>query len=259
MKFSIITVSYNSAKTIARTIESVLNQNYSDFEYIIVDGSSKDDTLNIIKKYQGVSDGKISFISEPDNGMYDAMNKGVKIAKGEIIGIVNSDDWLETDALSTISERVGIHGTDDVVYTGSIIYHYNDGNKQILRKTEKDLKGAIKIYDMGINHPATFVPKAVYEKHGLFDTNFKLQADADLINRLYRENVKFIFIDKVLSNQADGGASTNSAKRSLKDYRYILSKNGVTGLRQQILYGRYWFRLVLKRITPVSLLRFHRK
>ena len=104
MKFSIITVCFNSEKTIERTIRSVLNQTFSDYEYIIVDGASKDDTMKIVKSYEDKFDGRLHYISEPDKGIYDAMNKGIRLAQGEIIGIVNSDDWLEDDSLMNVQQ-----------------------------------------------------------------------------------------------------------------------------------------------------------
>lgn len=257
--FSIITVSYNSAKTIARTIESVLNQSFENFEYIIIDGSSKDDTLNIIKKYQGISNGKLSFISEPDNGIYDAMNKGVQKAHGDVIGIVNSDDWLEPDTLSTVASFVKKYGIDDVVYTGNILYHYDDRSVQVIKRTRDDLKHLSKRYDMGVNHPATFVPKIVYDKYGLFDSNLRLQADVDFINRIYGKGVGFVFIDKVLSNMSDGGASTKTYNQPLIDYKYILNKNNVKGFKYYYWFYLYKLRNEIKRRMPKIIIKKHRK
>ena len=100
-QFSIITICYNSSATIERTIKSVLAQTFTDYEYIIVDGGSKDSTLDIVKKYEPLFDGRMKWKSEPDKGIYDAMNKGISRSSGTIIGIVNSDDWLEADALES--------------------------------------------------------------------------------------------------------------------------------------------------------------
>ena len=102
MLFSIITVCYNSEKTIRRTIESVLNQTCQDYEYIIVDGKSTDKTLDIVKEYEARFADKLKYISEPDTGIYNAMNKGIALSDGSIIGIVNSDDWLQPDALEIV-------------------------------------------------------------------------------------------------------------------------------------------------------------
>ena len=101
-KFSIITICYNSSATIERSMKSVLAQTFTDYEYIIVDGGSKDSTLDIVKKYEPLFEGRMKWKSEPDKGIYDAMNKGIERSSGTIIGIVNSDDWLEADALETV-------------------------------------------------------------------------------------------------------------------------------------------------------------
>lgn len=259
MKFSIITICFNSKKTIEKTLKSVLAQTYSNYEYLIVDGLSNDGTLDIIKEYEPLFDGRMKWVSEPDKGIYDAMNKGVVKAKGEIIGIVNSDDWLEPETLAIIENLATTYGTSNVVYTGNIRYIYNDGSNQIIRRTKTEMGRYCKRYEMALNHPATFIPKKVYEQFGLYDTNLKLQADCDLINRLYRKDVGFVFVDKVLSNQSDGGASTKSYYQSLKDYNYILHKNGVRGISYYLLSWRYRTKKMIKRFMPQKLLVNHRR
>ena len=112
MKFSIITICYNSEKTIERTIKSVLAQTYKNYEYIIVDGASKDGTLEIVKRFELQFDGRLKWKSEPDKGIYDAMNKGINMATGDVIGIVNSDDWLEADAMIIVAKAIEKNGND---------------------------------------------------------------------------------------------------------------------------------------------------
>src|SRR5680860_122406 len=126
MKISLITPSYNSAATIARTIDSVIAQNYPDLEYIIIDGGSKDNTAGVVASYQDKI--KLNFISEPDNGIYDAMNKGVKLATGEIIGILNSDDIFYDEKVLTTVANAFSDGKTEVVY-GDIKYFAGDVNK----------------------------------------------------------------------------------------------------------------------------------
>ena len=129
VKCSIITVSYNSSKTIEKTINSVLSQTYKDVEYIIVDGASSDGTVEIIKEYEPLFEGRMKWISEPDNGIYFAMNKGIQMAKGELIGIINSDDWYENDAVEKI-----VYGWSDAgkkplsVLHGKTYAYGKDGN-----------------------------------------------------------------------------------------------------------------------------------
>lgn len=131
--FSIITISFNSEKTIERTINSVLAQTCKNYEYIVVDGNSKDATLDIIKKYEPMFEGRMSWKSEPDKGIYDAMNKGIRRSKGDIIGIVNSDDWLEPNALENVWNAFEENGKSlDAVYCGWIKFHYDNGDVQII-------------------------------------------------------------------------------------------------------------------------------
>ena len=259
MRYSIITICYNSANTIERTIKSVLNQTYQDYEYIIVDGASKDDTMKIVKTYEPKFSGKLRWSSEPDKGIYDAMNKGIKMAKGEIVGIVNSDDWLDKDALLNVEQAAMLPDAMKKVYTGDIMYYYNDGSTQLIRYNQKDLAHYAKVWRLGLNHPATFVPHQLYDKYGLFDINIKLQADSDFIDRLYHNGVNFIFIEKVLSNQSDGGASTSNLNKSLKDYKYILNKNVESQVLRTFYYFKYWIAVQIKKHSPAFLIKAHRK
>lgn len=235
MKFSIITVCYQSEKTIERTIKSVLAQTYKDYEYIIVDGCSKDRTLDIVKKYEPLFEGRMKWKSEPDKGIYDAMNKGIERSSGEMIGIVNSDDWLEPDTLEVVNE-FSKNVEEDSVYTGDIRYYYVNGDVQVISYNYSKLKHCSKFYLIGVNHPATFVPKSLYEKYGTFDTNLKIMADGDFITRLYYNDVSFVFIPQVLSNQTDGGASQTYLNRTLQDYKYVLDKNVANKYKWWYLY-----------------------
>ena len=196
---------------------------------------------------------------EPDKGIYDAMNKGIKMAKGEIVGIVNSDDWLDKDALLNVEQAAMLPDAMKKVYTGDIMYYYNDGSTQVIRYNQKDLAHYAKVWRLGLNHPATFVPHQLYDEYGLFDINIKLQADSDFIDRLYHNGVEFIFIEKVLSNQSDGGASTSNLNKSLKDYRYILNKNVESQAIRIFYYFKYWIAVQIKKHSPTFLLKIHRK
>lgn len=196
---SIITVTYNSEKTVKRTIESVLNQTYSNLEYIIIDGASTDSTMMICNDM--LHDSKISFkiISEPDKGIYDAMNKGIKLAKGEIVGIINSDDWYEFNAVEIVVNEILKKGTG--VYYG-IQRKMKDGKEYFL---ERFHHGFLR-FTM-IPHSATFVTLDIYNEHGLFDLKYKFVADYDLMLRLNELDVPFFPVDAILSNFTIGGAS----------------------------------------------------
>lgn len=256
--FSIITICYNSAKTIERTIKSVLAQTFTDYEYLIVDGASKDNTLEIVDKYRNVFGDKLRVSSEPDKGIYDAMNKGIKAAKGEIIGIVNSDDWLEADALQIIYDAYRENACSLMsVYCASMNFHYEDGSVQVLKADVEKLKKQAKVYRMGgIRHPATFVPKKVYDKYGLFDDNMRISADTDLILRLYFNKVKFCTLSKVVTNMSGGGISTTQrweiTRISFNDRKMILKKFVKSPLKRLYFHFYWWVVSLSKKILPTS-------
>ena len=254
MSFSIITISFNSEKTIERTILSVLGQTNKDYEYILVDGASTDGTLDIIRKYEPLFEGRMKWISEPDHGIYDAMNKGVRAATGDIIGIVNSDDWLEVDAIDSVAKAFEDNGKDrDAIYCGDIIFHYGNGEKKRKNANIPLFKKQASLYIMnGIRHPATFVPRDVYEKVGLFNDQMKLSADQDFILRCYFQGVKFYHVSRVLSNMAAGGLSTDNSKKSLEasihDRKIMLRKYNVHGIKYLWLWCTWRSRVAISRI-----------
>ena len=211
MKFSIITVCFNSGKTIRKTFESVLNQTVTDYEYIVVDGASTDDTLEIIKEYEPKFNGRMCYVSEPDKGIYDAMNKGIRMAQGEIIGIVNSDDYYETDALEKLIPY--LENPADVYY--GIIRTFNEeGEVAILRHSHLSWKNT------SVQHPAFFVSKQAYEKYGLFDLQYKISADHELALRFIKANARFVPVNAVLTNYSLGGVSSLSPTYEVHKIRF---------------------------------------
>lgn len=206
---------YNASKTIEQTILSVLNQTYPNIEYIIIDGDSTDDTVNIIHKYLD----KIAiFISEKDDGLYDAMNKGIKLASGEIIGILNSDDTYTKNAVSIIVDNFKDQ-SKDILYGNAM---FVDDTSEIGLYDCSDIEQLW--YRMAIPHPATFVRKAVYDKYGLFDTQYPISADYDLMLRLYSEGARFGHIDETLTYFRVGGLSAVKTNIAIKDTRAISLK-----------------------------------
>lgn len=252
--FSIITIAYNSEKTIERTIKSVFAQTYTDFEYIIVDGASRDSTIEIVKRNEPLFDGRLKWISEPDTGIYNAMNKGVNMASGQIIGIVNSDDWLEPKALSTIEEAYKTNNKDtNTLYCGGIYYHDVSGDIITMNANVKKFKQQAGLYIMsGIRHPATFVPRNVYDSIGLFNDKMKLSADQDFILRCYYGGVHFYEVNHCLSNMAGGGFSTNNTKQSFEaskhDRRIMLSEFGFKGVKYSWLLYSWRARVAAARL-----------
>ncbi|MBR2373030.1 MAG: glycosyltransferase [Lentisphaeria bacterium] len=198
MQISIITVCYNSAKTIRRTFESVLNQTFTDYEYIVVDGNSKDGTLDIIKEYEPKFNGRMRWISEPDNGIYDAMNKGIRMAQGEIIGIINSDDYYEFDALQNIAAYSDRKAD---VYYGMCRQLDEQGEITVIRSNH------IRLKNRGMLHPACFVSRDAYDKFGLFDLQYKIAADYELLLRFFEAGAGFVPVDSILANFSSGGIS----------------------------------------------------
>lgn len=195
---SIITVVYNGSKTIKQTIESVKNQTYKNIEYIIVDGASTDGTQQIVNRYIEYID---LFISEKDDGIYDAMNKGIQHATGSIIGIINSDDWYKLDAIETVVAYLKENFVD-LVY-GNIEILSKDG--KLWKKDKLPLETIW--YQMAVPHQSVFIKKKIYDKYGLFDLQYGLSADYELLLRLYSKGIRFGFLNKTMAVFREGGAS----------------------------------------------------
>lgn len=215
---SIITVSYNSEKTISKTIEAVLNQSYPNIEYIIIDGASTDGTVKVAKSYQKVFDKKegksLLIISEPDNGMYDALNKGARLASGVLVGQTNADDFYELDAVETMVNLYKDKQYD--VAWGSINVIKPSGN------TVKHAKIGSIWTTSGWCHPAMFSKREI-----LLETPYICESmydDFDFITSVYKKGKKIITTDKVISNFSFGGMSTKKDLGEVKKRVDILYK-----------------------------------
>ena len=221
MKITIITVCVNAEKTIKDTIESVLKQSYKDFEYIIVDGKSSDDTLKIISTYQ---DKRIKLISEKDKGLYDAMNKGIKLATGDIIGTINSDDILASeDVFQTVIDN--FDENTDVIYAN--IKYYNED----FSKVKRDFVSGTKENEYFCPaHPSMYVRKEIYQRIGTYNTSYKIASDFDFMVRCNLNNVRYKYIDKYFVYMRYGGKS-NGFVGYLENYKEcfeILRQNKVS-------------------------------
>lgn len=232
MKISIITAAYNSGKTLRDTMCSVLYQSYQDLEHIIVDGGSTDNTMDIIKDLEPQYNGRLKWISEPDKGIYDAMNKGIAMATGDIIGILNSDDFYTSHGVLAKVAKILERSDIDAVF-GDI--HFVD---------DDDLFTRVRYYSsrffhwwlmpMGYQpaHPSFYCRKCIYEKYGAFDLSFSVAADFEHMLRLIfvnRINTRYIPMDFV--TMRTGGASTNgmnSHKRIFIDHIHAYKKHGIT-------------------------------
>ena len=207
MKVSIITASYNSAATILDTIVSVQKQSYKNIEHIIVDGASKDDTLEVIKS----AGHKGPLISEPDKGIYDAMNKGIKAATGDIVGILNSDDhFYDEDVIATVVKAFEEQQVDATV--GDVIF-INKGNTAKIVRRYSAVKWRLSKFVWGYMppHPSFFVKRHLFEELGFYKTDYKIGADFELLVRyLFVNKIKWTYLPVVTTKMLMGGASTKS-------------------------------------------------
>ncbi len=225
---SIVTVCLNSEKTIRDTLESVLSQTYDNIEYIIVDGVSKDSTLQIVSSYKEKFENRnisCQVISEKDNGLYDAMNKGIKCSHGEIIGIINSDDWYEKDAIETVVREYEAKRFDYAY--GHTRAHRLDGKDYVKYSRQRKY-----ITSRDWSHPSTFVTKAVYNKF-LYDQGHFYE-DFNLLLRVIKGKCKITIIDAVLANFRFGGVSNQKSIKKMimrfKDRYSVYRDNGFSRL-----------------------------
>lgn len=231
MKISIVTATYNSAATVRDTIESVLRQTHGDWEIIVKDGGSKDSTLEICREQSERADGRIRIISSPDKGIYDAMNQGIEAATGDVVGLLNSDDFYTSeDVLSTIVDTFE-NGDMDAVYGD--IHFVNDGalEKCVRYYSSEHFTRNRMMYGYMPAHPSFYCRREVYQKYGLFDTSFKVAADFEQLLRLiYIEKIRMQYIKKDFVTMRTGGASTSGIKARaeiMKDHLRAFRKNGI--------------------------------
>lgn len=221
MKISIITVSYNSKNFIESCINSLLNQSYKNIEYIVIDGLSTDNTLKIVKKYSKYIS---AIISEPDQGPYNAMNKGIKIAKGEIIGFLHSDDlYSNNDVLSKVANVFRDNPSLDACYADLIYVKQTDISK-IVRywKSSKFIAGS---FSKGWipPHPTLFMRRSVYERFGDFNLSYSVVSDVELMMRFFEINkIQTLYLNEVWVKMRLGGLSNKSFKSILKQNLDIL-------------------------------------
>lgn len=212
LKVSVITIAYNSAETIEDTIVSVINQDYSNVEYIIIDGGSKDDTLKIVEKYRD----KISIVvSEPDKGIYDAMNKGVANATGDIVGILNSDDiYADNKVITDIVNKIG---DKDSIYA-DLVYVKRDSTDEVTRfwKSGTYKKGSF-ISGWMPPHPTFFVKKECYDKYGTYNLTLKSAADYEcMLRMLHKHEISVTYLPRVITKMRVGGQSNVTVGNRLK-------------------------------------------
>lgn len=240
MKISIITITYNSEKTLDDTIKSILSQTYKNIEYIIVDGNSKDRTIDIVESYGD----KISkFVSEKDSGIYDAMNKGLRLATGDVVGILNSDDvYFDEHVIEKVMHKFQKENVDSVY--GDLYYVKPENVNEVVRywKSSGFIKGS---FAKGWHppHPSFFVKKEVYAKYGLFDLSMKVSADFEIMLRfLEKFKISTVYLSEVIVRMRTGGESNKSIGNIIKGNKSILKAFEKNHIKvNKILYPFYRF------------------
>ena len=212
---TIITVVLNSCRYVEQAILSVINQNYPRIEYIIIDGGSTDGTVEIITKYED----RINYwASEPDKGIYDAMNKGIALAHGELIGLLNADDYYEPCALRTVAEAYAATQTAGIFYGNSYILQEDLGLRYKSYGHTRFWRG------MGFPHQAMFVSRSVHTKIGTYDTTYRIVADYDFVLRAQENHIPFSYVGALLVNYRNTGLSGSNLYATLNEIRKISRK-----------------------------------
>jgi len=236
LKLSIVTISFNSANTIEKTIRSVVGQSYQNFEYIVVDGGSTDGTVQIIEKYRE----KITyFVSEKDYGLYHAMNKGIEKTTGDIIGMINSDDYYLDSAFEKVIQAFKGKKLEEYILWGDISYK----DSVVKGWREENLRiGAF------APHPSMFCPKAVYEKIGVYKLWYKILADYDFMYRaIHKHQIKPIYLSETLAFFRDGGVASQNIFRALTEEMLVKVEYGE---KMHKAFGVYMLKL-LKNINRI--------
>ena len=243
LKISLITVCYNSQATILDTLNSVMEQDYPCIEYILVDGQSTDGTLELVEPYLG----RIShFISEPDNGIYDAINKGIRLATGDVLGLLHADDTFgATTILSKIAQTFE-HSQADCVY-GDLVYVSRDHPDQVVRYWKSGLYQPSRLrFGWMPPHPTFYTKRVNFEKYGLYDPTYKIAADYDLMLRfLGRFSLQAAYLPIVIVKMKTGGVSNRSIKHLITK-----SKEDLKALRSNKIGNIY--SLIFKNISKIS-------
>ncbi|MEP7317241.1 MAG: glycosyltransferase family 2 protein [Panacibacter sp.] len=241
MKVSIITAAYNSSATIEKCLASVRNQTYKNIEHIIVDGASKDNTLEVVKNFGHYG----PLISEPDKGIYDAMNKGIKIATGDIVGTLNSDDFFYDE--NVVSKVVTQFLENNVEATiADIVFVNKNDDKKILRKySAKKWRPQKFAWGYMPPHPSFFVKRSLFNEFGFYETNYKIAADYELLLRyLLIHKIKWSYLPLITTKMLPGGVSTKNLNSIITLNKEIARACKANGLytNYAMIYSKYFFK-----------------
>lgn len=234
---SIITATFNSAKTLKDTIQSVLRQTNKDFEYLIIDGGSTDETIDIVKSYESEFSGRLKWVSEKDQGIYDAMNKGIKMASGDVVGILNSDDYFTSDdILQTVDNAFKSHEIDAIY---GDIHFIRDGNPQncVRYYSSRMFRPFWLRFGFMPAHPSFYCKREIFDKAGLYSLDYKIGADYEMMVRLFkRHKIKSLYVNKDFVTMRTGGASNNNVRS-----RLTLIEEDVKACRVNGIYTNRFF------------------
>ncbi len=249
-KISIITITYNSKRFVEEAILSVLSQDYHNLEYIIVDGGSTDGTLDIVRAYcdkgsavaeNGLKHSIAKVLSEPDEGISDAFNKGIALASGDVVGIINSDDKLLPGALSAIASH---YDASVDIYRSNIIIWNEETDARF--KEVPSMTFPLIPLSIHVAHQGTFVSANCYRQFGGFDKRMKFCMDRDFLLRCYRGGAKFLYVDSETATYRMGGATSSAISKKRNDYLLLITKNGGSCLQAEVFYLYMCMREVVK-------------
>lgn len=246
MKISLVTITYNSSSTLRDTMDSVLSQTYADIEYIVVDGASKDNTVSIIKEYEPRFNGRLHWVSEPDKGLYDAMNKGIRMATGDVVGIINSDDFYHrTDVVAKVAEA--FKNKDVQAVYGDVRFVNPDNlDKTVRYYSSRNFSPKRFRYGFMPAHPTFFTYRNYFEEFGYYKTDYKIAADYELLIRfLHTHRLKAKYLPLDFMKMRTGGASTASVKSNIllnKEIVRACKENGIWTC-MPLLFMKYFIKV----------------
>ena len=246
MKITVITATFNSGKTVRDTIESVLRQTYQEIEYLIIDGGSKDNTMDIVKKYEPLFEGRLRYISEPDKGIYDAMNKGIRMATGDVVGLLNSDDfYTSSDVLQQVADVMADEGIDAVY---GDVHYVNEDNLDVCVRyyTSRPFHRSWMRFGFMPAHPSFYCRRKIYEKYGVFRLDCGTTSDYELMLRfLEKYKITTAWLDNIITFMTAGGASNSGFTSRINAHKNDEMAWDINKLKRNV------FTLYLKKIRKI--------
>jgi len=245
MKLSIVTVTFNSASFLCNALDSILFQSYPNIEYLIIDGGSTDGTLDIIKHYNERFVGKMKYVSEPDKGIYDAMNKGIRMATGDVIGILNSDDFFSSP---TILETVAHNFTSniDALYGDVQFVDREDTQKIVRYYSSKKFTPARFKYGFMPAHPSFYARRELFERYGCYKDDYRIAADFELLLRfMYTHKIRTKYLEMPFVSMRTGGVSNQSFHSRVVLNQEIIRACRENGIKTNLfnVYSKYFFKV----------------